>query len=430
MIPWFILEEIFKYLDPHTLANLRLSCRQFNLIAKSFLFKTLHLHKLEIFSQQKLLENGKHTKVLKLDSYGDINDLYLSGSSLSEIFPNLVSLIVSCSLKIEELCFKILVQDLTKLVKLKQLRLPSSDFGFDIAEPLQAVIQKLDFLQAKGSLSILGNAHEYRGLKALLFEFGPFFAEYPIIQKPLPFDIVLLDGDVPFISSDPKSKLYCSWIEYSSILTRCLLKLSPLHYLQSKALIEQSCLTRKELLDNFYFTHSFCIVDKLLSIPNLVDHCKVHKYSSPTIQLCLSEFKNVPSLEIMLNDSIDLKSEEKFLTTKLSLTKDLDWHRNYFKWVITCFPNLQHFYVQYEITAELLPLQSNAFPKLLYFYCSVKQSDAFWTKLAKAAPNLRYVYTNSYSTILESLPLSLQIAPFRNIMGFGGGLAEISGFDF
>lgn len=164
---------------------------------------------------------------------------------------------------------------------------------------------------------------------------------------------------------------------------------------------------------------SRCFME-LANTAGFVSHCTIFKAEDSNDSTeYLKNFSQIPFLDLNLiyHSHHDNISDRTFQASRLSL--EVCWSElSYFlQWIIDCFPNLQHLFLNSELTLEMSPLGSSVLPNLVHFYTSAQQPGSFWPELVTAAPKLRYVHTTPANALkIERAGLPVQVAPYRDIL--------------
>ncbi|KAJ9067714.1 hypothetical protein DSO57_1036344 [Entomophthora muscae] len=430
MLPWFILKESFENLDEFSLAELRLACRSFNQIIQPIFFRAHPPEKVNSGEVRHLyIGKRKLLRILKIKST-DLRYLQKSHISISQIFPNLVSLILILESVIKEESIRYLVKELYNYRNLKYLSI--RDYHeINLLLQLKPFIQKLDFLYVDNPYEIIVNSKEFEGLKVLMFDYSCINQKGITAQALNIFrEVVLVNRNVPFLSSRTDSILYSNWISYDSNNTEYLAKF-PIGYLQSEEALGK-CYQMEQFPAGLYATDSQLDFFALLATPNVVEHCIVTRNFAEDGESKVPPpgIFNIPSLDLTIHESgLFRPGRDQFQATKLSLNLVRGWSSTYFQSIVDCFPNLQHLYVTEMSPSHFVPFNNLSIPNLLHFYFRGKNA-LVCNEIAKAAPNLVCIHTNSINTrFLENRTPPLKIAPYQNITGFGGEIGEIAGYD-
>ncbi|KAJ9073468.1 hypothetical protein DSO57_1016179 [Entomophthora muscae] len=436
LLPEFILEEIFKYLDPRSLVELRRTCQSLHQIALPLLFR---IHKLESSREPEYKEflerRGKFFRGLIVEYSEHIPELRYSGLHLSSTFPNLRS--ISFGEDISKHCgYEELTKECLSLTKLRHVTILDSDEK--LFSQLTPVFNNLNSLYLYNPpddpMKFLQSCPSLKSLSIPIYSFDPQLLFKLKTESTNTEIIVVLDDVNGLISSTPRSNGLYYWIQYDSVFTSYLFRI-PFHQaINNKSLFERYQLTTC-FPGCFSYSASKEDITEIVSQPNLVDHCTIYKFANYYEENKKANYllKDMPSLELDLTyygGGLQLQ-KEPFRTTSLSLKVGCDKFSNFFRQNFEYFPNLQHFYIRNQFIAEMLPLKANCFPKLVHFYSEVPQLSIFWPELFKAAPNLLFIHSDiiceEIFDLLKKKP-SLQVIPYRNIWD-NSALNDVTGFN-
>ncbi|KAJ9089991.1 hypothetical protein DSO57_1007283 [Entomophthora muscae] len=339
-----------------------------------------------------------------------------------------------------ELVFKIFVlEDLKteclKLNHLKHLHIYGETNQEAILVSLHPVIIKLDSLYVDFyPYYIMDNFELYCGLKMLMMPLGE--AEYIDTAEEfarISFDIVLVSSEHPIISAKSPLERMNRWLCCTDHSIDYFLKLSNANEFEGRhQFIDRGEKFANLLQGIYYFTESPEEIVRFTELTNFVEHCLIINYDRSDDRFSFTPFINAPSLDIKITTphKFQISDDVQFQATKLSLSVNREDFPIFFSWASICFPHLQHFYVNNEIS-EMPPLSKNAFPCLVHFYTRFRQPESFWIDLTSAAPNLLYIHTDTIQggvLEFEMLKPLLQVMPYININRHNGSIYQMYNF--
>ncbi|KAJ9073464.1 hypothetical protein DSO57_1016176 [Entomophthora muscae] len=436
-MPDLILDEVFSYLNTSDVARLRLVCQDFHSIALPKLFRVHTLRnvkKAEGYGQ--FIQ--KYAPLVKglIIPFKHLKRLQDSGLTLSKTFPRLRS--ISFKMRYNFYTFDVIdfAYDCLSLKSLKHI----SIYGLypkNVFDNLKPIIRKLDSLYVDFyPYSFFKKIQDYAGLKKLSINVGlSDSSNFRDIKVGAPFinEIVLLHPQGPAISSKSSNSSF-KWAGYpNNNPTGIYLKLTPSIQYTKPTTSEEKAHAKGEFSEGYLIPDSYEDFIEIAKVPDLVQHCTMvgHSDWNSTRPEILAPLKSVTSIDIKPHalSVIDfLSGGEPFQATKLSLDCS-SYSSKFIDWTISSFPNLQHLYINSTASDKMLPLKSNAFPNLTHFYSKFRQSNAFWTRLMMAAPKLQFIHTDTIREGALKLNPSIQVRPYRNILGTPERENDKSGFN-
>lgn len=418
MLPEFILEEIFRSLDPASLLETRLACREFQQLASPTVFR-VHTFRYSrdpayraFLAARGALFRGLVAKSFPCAANG-------GAVSLSATFPNLRSLAVGFVRIHEE---ERLERECAGLVHLRHLSIGHCDrIG---VTSLAASAPSLDSLYVVPSHDTVYNTLLCRhGLKSLVMKKSTL-ANFDLarIERESGAERValFLDGPCQAISSVPAANAFCRWLWFETESDAYFLRVPYARYKRHERTLEAHL--QPELQDCLYRIASQRGFVAVAGIPELADYCWSYQRDGGKEAGPRRLLQGVPSLDLDFcrfgwHRSFKLG---QYRAQEVGISFGMLVYREFFQDVGHLFPDLERLHLRDRVTAEMLPLPPNCLAKLVHFHTRVAQPAAFWPELVAAAPRLRCVHTDSFRGTLasfEELKPSLQLMAYRNLWG-------------
>ncbi|KAJ9087773.1 hypothetical protein DSO57_1029900 [Entomophthora muscae] len=170
LLPNFILDDIFSYLDLESLCEVSLTCKQFHTLALPLIFRELTVYEASESEERKFLKKrGGLVKGLTLPRATVISDLRDARLSLKKVFPQLSALYIQTDYTLSPYFYGKFVEECMKATSLKHVSIFGRISGLSDPNMFAPVISKLDSVCFNSlPLFIVENPQIYVGLKRLV----------------------------------------------------------------------------------------------------------------------------------------------------------------------------------------------------------------------------------------------------------------------